>query len=115
VADFRQFYAIDLPLEDTDDITDAKRCAMLWQALPRQSRTMKRLQPENLWDDATYLLHSIEYTVRVLAWMQTKAGQKGRNAPKPIQTPAERVKNQRRADAALKHKQEISDALGVSE
>lgn len=115
MADFRQYYTMDLPLEDNADIKDPKRCALLWQALPRNSRTMQRMQPEALWDDATYLLHSIEYTVRVLAWMNTKAGQRGRNAPKPVQTPAERVKNQQRANAALEHKKEIAKALGIKE
>lgn len=113
MADFRQYYTLDLPIEDTDDIKDFKRCAMLWQALPKQSRTAQRLDPNNLWDDATRLLHSIEYMTRVLAWMNTKAAQRGRNAPKPLQTPAERVINQRRANAAKEHKQEIADALGV--
>ena len=44
VADFRQFYGMDLPLEPVDE--DCSRWALLWYALPRESRTARRQSPE---------------------------------------------------------------------
>ncbi|WP_420896778.1 DUF5361 domain-containing protein [Microbacterium oxydans] len=39
------------------------------------------------WTDETHMLSRVDYGVRVLAWMKTEDGQKGRNAPKPEEPP----------------------------
>ena len=114
VADFRQFYGIDLPLDAED--ADCTRWALLWYALPRESRTARRLSPELEWDAGEYMLNEAVYYLNLLAWRQvTKDGQKGRNAPKPRRTPGERAEAARHRDAAQAARGEINKILGISE
>ncbi len=115
VADFRQFYGIDLPLDDEgiDAAEDAVRWAVLWEQLPQESRTVRLAAPDLAWGDAERLLHMMEYHLRVLVWQRSKDGAKSRNRPKPLQTPAERRRNRNAADAALAHKAEIDMVLGM--
>lgn len=115
VADFRQFYGIDLPIEDDAEFEDLPRAALLWGALPRESRTARRLDPDLIWSDGEYLLRSIEHAAQVLVWQRTKDGQKGRRQPKPLQSPGERAKARERADRALANKKAVADALGIAE
>lgn len=80
MADFRQFYGIDLPLEAGDE--DCTRWAMLWHALPRESRTARRQSPALEWSEGEYMLNQAVYYLKLLAWRQcTKDGRKGRRAP----------------------------------
>ena len=72
--------------------------ASLMKMLPASSRVAKALNPENEWDDATYLLSAIEYDLRVLIWQNTKDGQKGKNKPKPNTTPHDLAEKRRRAE-----------------
>lgn len=44
-------------------------------------------RPELAWGDEEALLSSIEYSLRVLRWHNTKDGQRGRKPPKPIPFP----------------------------
>ena len=74
---------------------------MLWAALPRDSRCARRANPDLEWSDAEHMLHSIEYSLRVLVWMGSKDGEKNRNRPKPWGTPAEARSSRQRADNAL--------------
>ena len=116
ICDFRQFYGIDLPLlEDAEGLDfDMLRWSVLWEALPRESRTARRLDASLEWGPTDYLLHSIEFSARWLQWARTKDGSRGRNAPKPIQTPGERQRNRQRADAALARRKEIDRVLGMT-
>lgn len=114
VADFRQFYGLDIPIDDTQDF-DVSRLALLWASLPRESRTMRRLAPELSWSDAEYMLCSIEHSLRVLAWQNSKDGQKGRNAPKPLDTPAQRAQKEQAKANALANRAEIDSILGITE
>lgn len=50
------------------------------------------LNPEAMWTRTDYMLQSIEYSLRWLAWTKTEDAQKRRNKPKPIPTPAEQAK-----------------------
>ena len=59
------------------------------------------------------MLHSIEYSLRVLVWMGTKDGEKNRNRPKPWGTPAEARSSRARADNALANRHEIDRILGM--
>lgn len=46
------------------------------------------------WSDEVHMLSRVDYGVRVLAWMKTEDGSRGRNAPKPEEppTPGNQVK-----------------------
>ena len=115
VADFRERYGIDLPVEDGAEIEDLARMALLWRALPADSRCVRRLVPSARWTQAEYLLRDIEHATRVLIWQRTKDGERGRNAPRPIPTPAERARNEARRDDALAARAEIDRILGIGE
>lgn len=39
------------------------------------------------WSQETHMLAAIEFRLRVLAWMKTQDGAKGRKPPKPIDPP----------------------------
>ncbi len=40
------------------------------------------------WSDEVHMLARVDYGIRVLAWMKTEDGQKGRKPPKPEVPPA---------------------------
>lgn len=113
MADFRQFYGIDLPVDEPDEWPCLARHALLWSALPRESRCARRLAPSGEWGQAEYLLWQVEYDLRVLAWQNTRDGKRGRNRPRPLQTPGERAENTRRAAAALSQRDEIASSFGI--
>lgn len=115
VADFRQYYGIDLPLADGDEFEDMARAALLWSGLPEGSRTAHRTVPESRWTPTDYLLRAMEHDIRVLIWQGSKDGAKGSNAPRPIQTPAERARNIERRDDALAARADIDRILGITE
>lgn len=46
------------------------------------------LDPAAAWPTSSYLLASIEYSLRWLCWAKTEDGAKGRNRPTPLVTPA---------------------------
>lgn len=102
---------MDLPVGDDEEPADMERCAMLWSALPRESRCVRRLHPECEWGVSEYMLRSIDLSLKRLWWAKTKDGEKGRNAPRPIATPAEAAGNRRRAESALSNKDEIDRIL----
>lgn len=74
---------------------------------------MRLAAPDAEWSDAEWLLRSIEFQLRVVAWRQTKDGQKGRHAPKPLDTPGQVAEARARRDRALAAKGEIRAALGL--
>lgn len=115
VADFRRFYGMDLPVDDDGEFGDLARAALLWRGLPDSSRTVRRLVPEARWTQADYLLRAIELDCRTAVWQRSRDGSKGRNAPQPIPTPAERARNEARRDAALSARAEIDRVLGMSQ
>lgn len=110
-----QYYGVALPLDDEgmDAIADGTMYGILWEQLPKESRTARRDCPDLIWGDAERLLWSIEYSLRILTWQKSKDGSKGRNRPRPLQTPMERHRNRQAADAALAHKAEIDKVLGM--
>lgn len=114
MADFRQFYGIDLPLEPED--ADCRRWALLWEALPRESRTARRMDPDLEWSAGEHMLSLACYYLSLLAWRQcTKDGQKGRNAPKQPKTPGERARAERHRKNAEDSRGEIDRILGITE
>lgn len=86
-ADFQRFYGLSLGGMGVD--YPISHAASLAVCLPRESATVRAECPEAAWDDSTYLLAAIEYDLRVLAWQNSKDGAKGKNKPKPVQTPAD--------------------------
>lgn len=108
-ADFQRFYGLNL-----DDIGTAYsylHAADLTACLPRESSTVRAESPALEWTDSEYLLWSIEYSLRILRWQNTKDGQKGSNKPKPIPTPAEVAKVREKVEATdLSH---IAEVLGI--
>lgn len=95
-ADFQQVYGLNLGgMGEEYSISHA---ATLVAQLPETSRVARMLNPDNEWTDAVYLLNAIEYDLRVLIWQKTKDGEKGRNKPKPNETPHERARKRARLE-----------------
>lgn len=114
MADFRQFYGIDLPLEAED--VGCARYGLLWHALPRESRTARRQLPDLEWSDGEHMLNRATYYLSLLAWrLCTKDGQRGRRAPQPLRTPGERADAERRRANAEAARDEIDRILGIPE
>ena len=114
MADFRQFYGIDLPLEPED--VDCARWGLLWHALPRESRTARRQFPDLEWSEGEHMLNQAVYYLHMLEWrLCTKDGQRGRRAPQPSPTPGERADAERRRENAERARGEIDRILGIPE
>ena len=64
-----------------------EHAASLAVQLPPGSRTFVAERPELAWGDSEALLSSIEYSLRVLRWQNTKDGQRGRKPPTPVPSP----------------------------
>lgn len=84
-ADFQQFYGLNIDRMG-DEYSEAHAASLLSQ-LPAKSRVFRAERPELEWGDEEALLASIEYSLRVLCWRQTKDGERGRRPPKPIPFP----------------------------
>lgn len=95
-ADFQQYYGLNM--DGMGEGFSYAHAASLMRQLPSCSRVSKALNPDNEWDDATYMLALIEYDLRVLIWQNTKDAQKGRNQPKPNKTPHEITEQRKRAE-----------------
>ena len=113
VADFRQYYALDLPL-DSDELKDFNRLALLHSQLPPSSRIMRKHAPALEWSNTDYLLWQIEFNIRSLQWsLIDKKGRQGQKAPKPLTTPQEHAHNLERKRNAENNKAEINKLLGI--
>ena len=94
-ADFQRYYQLNL--DGMGEQYTFAHAACLACNLPSDSATLKAMYPRNGWTQTEYLLHAIEYDLRVLSW-QLGAGGKGRNKkPKPLPTPEEQAKVRRKA------------------
>ena len=92
---------------------DLQRMAVLWEQLPADSRTARKLAPALEWGTAEYLIWQIEYGLRSLVWSLT--GDKNAPQPRPIQTPVQMAEAHRRRDAALADRDEIDEILGMED
>lgn len=119
VADFRQYYAINLPLEDIneiDDIADFERLSVLYSMLPETSRCVRKNAPACEWTPTDYLLWQIEFDLRLIQWgMLDKKARQGQKPPKPMQTPAERAELHEKAKHAKENKARIDKILGITD
>lgn len=89
------------------------RLAALWANLPRESRAVARRSPDARWSDAEWMLWALEYDVRSLAWRLSEDGRKGRNMPRPLDTPGQVADARRKAERALSSRDEIDRMLGM--
>lgn len=114
MADFRQFYGIDLPLEAED--VECARWGLLWHALPRESRTARRQFPDLAWSEGEHMLNQAVYYLHMLEWrLCTKDGKRGIRAPQPQRTPGERADAERRRANAESARADIDRILGIPE
>lgn len=61
--------------------------AALVAELPPGSQVWRSTGGPWAWTDEVHMLSSVEWGIRVLAWMKTEDGQKGRNIPERIEPP----------------------------
>lgn len=109
-ADFQQTYGLNI--DGMGEDYSFAHAAVLMSQLPSDSRLARKLDPDSEWSQDTFFLAAIEYDLRVLAWQNTKDAQKGRGAPKPPKTPAEREAERKRADSF--DKSLIDSVLGLN-
>lgn len=112
VADFRQYYGMSMPVGAGDDPPDPELYSVLWTELPPESRCARRADPDSAWGDEEYLLRSIDYSLKVLAWQRTKDGQRGRNAPAPCPTPGETARRRGAAERSRANADSVARQLG---
>ncbi|MBR4687102.1 MAG: hypothetical protein IKP01_02210 [Bacteroidales bacterium] len=96
-ADFQQYYGLDM--DGMGDAYTLSHAACLAAQLPAESRCVRAEHPEFGWSQAEYIAAEIAYGVAVLAWQNTKDGQRGVNMPKRLQTPAQRAEVERKFSA----------------
>lgn len=98
IADMAETYRIDIYDFDPENSSDdyVARIALYVAQLPDNCRWKRAEYPELLWQHHDYILENIEYDLRVLAWQNSKDGQKGRNRPKLPITPRERYEQQKK-------------------
>ena len=100
---------------DEIDEGDGRRLGELWEQLPAESRTVRRLSPDTRWDDATWLLWKAEFTLRLQLWASTYDKKRPQPKPKPLETPKQIAEARRRRDNALAAKAEIMASFGMTD
>jgi len=87
--------------------------------LPIDSRCMRALEPALEWNKQDQLLAEAVNMLRLLVWLQSKDGQKGRNRPKPIKPPKLRAQSgthtEKEGLSADEYKAQLSRARSVKE
>ena len=111
VADFRQYYGIDLPLGGRTGRPPAR--ALLWEQLPKESRCARRMYPELKWSEETYMLWRIEHQLRSLAWGLSDKKHRPPQEPQPLKTPGQLAELKRHQRNALANRAEIDEILGL--
>lgn len=111
MCDFRQYYGVDVPATP-DEGCDLARLSVLWTGLPSESRTARRINPENEWGPEAYLLRSIERWAHLIWWSKTKDARHRRREPKPVETPGEAAEARRRAERAEESRDLVARQLG---
>lgn len=108
-ADFQQYYGLNI--DDMGVLYTHSHAAELAAYLPKGCRTRAAVHPCDEWSEELYILSSIEYSLRVLAWQNTDAAKKGLGKPKPLRTPAQTAEIERRIeDTDIEH---VSKMLGI--
>lgn len=89
-ADFQRVYGLNI--DDMGEGYSVKHAADLAAMLPKDSLVFKAENPAFEWSETQYMLRSIEFSLRILIWQNSKDGQKGKNKPKPIDTPEQQAR-----------------------
>lgn len=88
-ADFQQYYGLDLAA--LLDAWEWRRADMLARGLPRESRTLRSLDPRLEWGEAEYLLAAIADNIAFLRYESAaSSGAKRVRKPKPVKRPGKR-------------------------
>lgn len=109
-ADFQRYYSLNLDGMGTD--YTVSHAVALACNLPSDSATLRAIYPRNGWTQTEYLLHAIEFDLRVISWQLSKDGKKKKNKPKPLETPEELEKVKRKA--ANTNFEFIAKSLGLT-
>lgn len=96
-ADMQAVYGIDI--DSVGRTCTLRHAAALAAQLPESGRLKRAIDPALRWGEAEYMLSSIEYSLRVLLWRETRDAKRGANRPKPIPTPAEESELRRKLEA----------------
>lgn len=115
--------ALTCDLWETYQVTDwralpLKTAAVLASGLSGDSRIKKAISKAPAYDLSDILLAVIADGVKLLAWMQTRDGQKGRNRPASItskMTEVEKPKEYKTFDTAEAFEAARARALGIKE
>ena len=116
LADFQQYYGIDLWPTDWDSLDEdhAAHLAALTQQLPSDSRCMRSVKPVGAYGMGVQLLRMIEHNQRVWHWANTKEAKDKDTAPEPISLPGEDEARQAKAEREQRNALEVAAILGVS-
>lgn len=64
------------------------------------------------WQTSDYLLWSMEYHLRIMAWQRTEDGAKGINKPRPIESPAQHEQLERQYAESMANRAFVDSVLG---
>ena len=116
LADFQQYYSIDLWAIDWDVLGEdhAAHIAALARQLPTDSRCMKSIAPASSYGIDVQLLRQIEHNQRVWHWANTKEAENKETAPEPISLPGEDEARQAQVESEQRNAIEVAAALGIN-
>ena len=85
-ADFQQFYGLDLG--ELIDSGEWRRADVLAAGLPRESRTLRAIDPRLAWGDSEYLLAAVADNLSFMRYESAvSSGAKRATKPKPLKRP----------------------------
>ena len=88
--------------------------AVLCAQLPQDSRVFRVLDPDSVMTYKVQAVRSMEHSLRVLVWQNTKDGIKGRNEPEPMPLPSEIASDSSTDDEAVAMRSMVDRVLGMS-
>lgn len=107
-ADFRRYYQCSLSDALAGGVAPLADVAAWAAHLPPESATARSLDPHWQRTPQVDLLREVEFRLRILAWMQTVDGSKGRNVPDRLALPWDA----RATDVDVHEWDDLADALG---
>lgn len=116
VADFQQYYGIDLtavPLDAGCPEREIARMSILAAQLPPESRTKRAMSPLSAVTVGDRLLRQIEYNQRLYAYGRSEDAKNGVNMPEPVMFDGERELAERDAERAARMSSIVASGLGL--
>lgn len=108
----QQYYGLNLDGMG-EDYTRSHAAALVAQ-LPEESRCRRALRPEpDPWGDVEYMLRDIHYFLHCLCYRGTEDAKHGRNRPRPIESPRERL--EKAEEIRVADPRGVAEALGIPE